>query len=323
MPSITQLRYILAVHRAGHFGHAAEACHVSQPTLSAQIQKAEDELGLTIFVRQNKPITATEKGYALIEQAEVVVAAHERLVRLAQGQFESVSGTLSLGVIPTLAPYVLPWFLERFAQDFPMVELAITERTTEGILQDLERRRLDVGLLATPLGERRVRERALFYDPFYLYAKEDDPILDSPEIDARALEAEKLWLLEDGHCVRNQTLALCNLVEGCSHLSTVRFEATSFETLRHLIDATEGYTLIPETYARLLPRKTREHRVRAFTEPTPTREVGLVHLENTWKRDLIDALEATIRASIPRALRNAAPDREVLPVRPTAPRTAR
>ena len=322
MPSIAQLQYILAVHRHGHFGRASEACHVSQPTLSAQIQKAEETLGITIFVRQNRPVTATAKGYALIEQAHiVVVAAHERLVRLAKGQFETIAGDLSLGIIPTLAPYVAPWFLKSFAERYPKVSLTIVERTTEDILLDLKRLNLDVGLLATPLHAPRIRERTLFHDPFYLYAEASEPILQQGEIDPAELDPDRLWLLEDGHCVRNQTLALCDIVESCSHLSTARFEAGSFETLRHLIDASEGYTLVSETYARLLPKDRRLAQIRPFGEPTPTREIGLAHLESTWKIDLIDALEETIRASIPRALCQAPASLDVLPVRGQRPNT--
>lgn len=314
MPSITQLRYILEVHRQGHFGKAAEACNVSQPTLSGQIQKAEEELGIPIFIRQTKPVAPTDKGRALIEQAQAVLAAYERMVRLAQGQFETVAGDLALGIIPTLAPYVVAWFLKPFAEQYPQVNLSIVERTTEGIVNDLGNGRLDVGLLATPLDAPRVRERVLFHDPFYVYAHPAEPILTEDEVDPSALDPERLWLLEDGHCVRNQTLALCDLVEGCSHLSTVRFEAGSFETLRHLIDASEGYTIVPETYARSLPRDRRREQIRPLGEPTPTREVGLVHLQASWKLDLIEALEATIRKNIPRSLREAPPSREVLPV---------
>lgn len=315
MPSIAQLRYVLAVHRHGHFGKAAKACNVSQPTLSGQIHKAEERLGIQIFVRENKPVTATEKGYALVEQAQVVVAAHERLVRLAQGQFDSVAGDFALGIIPTLAPYVMPWFLKAFATRYPKVKLSIVERATDGILSDLEGRRLDAGLLATPLDVPRLKERVLFLDPFYLYAHAEEHILEYDEVEASLLDPERLWLLEDGHCVRNQTLALCDIVEGCSHLSSVRFEAASFETLHRLIDASEGYTLVPETYARTLPRDRRRRQVRAFKRPTPTREVSLVHLENTWKVDIIDALEDTIRTSIPRALTHPPEAAEVLPVR--------
>jgi LysR family hydrogen peroxide-inducible transcriptional activator len=319
VPSIAQLRYILAVHRHGHFGRAAEAVHVSQPTLSAQIQKAEDELGLTIFVRQNKPITATEKGYALIEQAQVVVAAHERLVRLAEGKFQSLAGDLALGIIPTLAPYVIPWFLTEFAERYPQIQLNVMERTTDDVILGLQQRRIDVGMVATPLDEQRIKERMLFHDPFYLYAHADDPILEQDEVDPRSLEEDRLWLLEDGHCVRNQTMSLCDVTGGCGHLQSVRFEAGSFETLRNLVDASGGYTLFPETYARLLPRDRRRSQIRPFSEPTPTRAIGLVHLRSNWKLDLIDALEASILANVPRALRQAPEVAEVLPVRKPEP----
>ena len=314
MLSIAQLRYILAVHQYAHFGKAAKACGVSQPTLSGQIQKAEEDLGITIFDRQQKPVGSTEKGLKLIKQAETVVAAHERLLRLAQGQFETIAGELSVGIIPTLAPYVMPWFLKNFAETYPQVSLAIVERTTADIVQGLEQRHIDVGIAAIPLAMSGLQERVLFHDPFYLYAEASESILDDDEIDATALDPKKLWLLEDGHCVRNQTIALCDIIEGCSHLSTVRFEAASFETLQYLIDASEGYTLVPETYARLLPTERRQRQIRPFGEPTPTRQVGLIHPKASWKLEMIEALEATIRASIPRSLRQKPAELEVLPV---------
>ncbi len=315
MPSITQLKYILAVHRHGHFGQAAKACHVSQPTLSTQIRKAEEELGIALFQRQNKPVSVTERGAAVIEQAQVVVAAHERLVRLAQGKFEQRAGAVRLGIIPTLAPYVLPWFVQGFAKAHPLVQLTIEERTTEEILRGLKRQTLDVGLLAIPLHEPRLVERPLFVDPFYLYAAEGEPLLDHDEVEVTALDPDRMWLLEEGHCVRHQTLALCNRDTRQRHLATVTFEAGSFDTLRNLIDAAEGYTIVPETYAQRLGRDVRKKQVRAFSGPTPAREVGLVHLRNTWKTDLLDALEESIKAALPRPFRRTPAEPMVLPVR--------
>ncbi len=314
MPTISQLKYILAVHRFGHFGRAAEACHVTQPTLSGQIRKAEEELEVTIFTRRTKPVLVTERGAALIEQAQVVVAAHERLMRLARGRFEQLAGSLRLGVIPTLAPYVLPWFVRGFADAHPLVELSIEERTTDEIVDGLKRQVFDVGLVATPLRESRLRERLLFVDPFYVYAAEGDAVLDRAHVSLEDLDPCRMWLLEEGHCMRNQVLALCGAVEG-RLLPTVRFQAGSFETLRNLIDAAGGYTIIPETFAGQLPPERRAAQVRAFAGTTPVREVGLVHLRNTWKSDLFDALEASIAGSLPPCLRRALPDALVLEVR--------
>jgi LysR family hydrogen peroxide-inducible transcriptional activator len=318
VPSIVQLKYILAVHRYGHFGEAAKACGVSQPTLSAQIQKAEEELGITLFDRTNKPVSVTERGAALVEQAQVVHAAHERMLRLAKGNFEEVAGGLSLGVIPTVAPYVLPWFLRKFATRYPLVNLEISEMTTPEIVEALARQTLDVGLLALPLQERRTRERPIFTDPFYLYAAPQESLLEHDEVSVADLDPKKLWLLREGHCVRNQMLSLCNGHAGTCRLSSVTFAAGSFETIRYLIDAADGYTIIPETFARQLPRATRTKQVRAFAGPTPVRKIGLVHLRNTWKPDLFDALEATIREALPRPFRTQQEGQVLSPISPEA-----
>ncbi len=316
MPTISQLRYILAVYEHGHFGRAARACHVSQPTLSAQIRKVEETLGLTIFLRQTKPVAPTEKGRLLIERARAVLSAHARLVSDAEGQFEGLAGELTLGVIPTLAPYVIPWFLQTFSGRYPKVKLTITEQTTDTIVADLTRHRLDVGLLAIPLDAPGIQERPLFHDPFYLYAAPSEPILELDEVDPAQLEADKMWLLGNGHCVRAQSLALCDEVEGCAHMRNVDFEVGTIETLRHLVDSSRGYTLVPETFARLLPRARRLAQIRPFSEPTPTRQIGLVHLEDTWKSRLVEALESTVRRTIPQPFREPPSALTVLPVRP-------
>ena len=315
MPTLTQLRYLLAVHERGHFGRAAEDVGVSQPTLSAQIQRAEEELGVQILDRGAKPIGPTEKGRVLLPMAEEVVAAYDRMVRAAQSELGAVAGDLSLGVIPTLAPYVLPWFLRRFADTFPQVDLTIYERTTQGILDDLERRRLDVGLVALPLQEARMVERPIFDDPFYVYAHAEDPILTLDEVDPSELDPERVWLLEDGHCLRHQALSLCRRVEGCPRFDHLRFEAASLETLRRLVDTTSGLTLVPETFARELPKDVRRRQTRPFRDPAPMRRVGLVHPRSTSKTDILDALEATLRKALPRPFRPPSDEAQVLPVR--------
>lgn len=313
MPTITQLEYLLAVHQHGHFGRAAEALGVSQPTLSAQIQRAEDELGVVVFDRQTRPIEATERGRLIIERGRDVVAAHRRLIALAAGDFARPAGPFALGVIPTLAPYTLPWFLQRFAADHPEVELSLFERPTAELISAIRHNQLDAAILSTPLDEPSIEERALFYDPFYLYANAGEPLLDDLEVDVESLDPQKLWLLEDGHCFRAQMLSFCGVAERV-HLGSVRFAAGSFETIRHLIDASEGYTLIPETYARTLSPATRRRSVRAFEARTPTREVSLVHHRHSAKLDITAALEAAIHAHIPRALARVDADGEILPI---------
>lgn len=311
MPTLTQLEYIVALHRVGHFGRAAAACHVSQPTLSGQIAKAEDELGVVVFDRRSKPVVATEPGREIVRLARDVLVAHERLLAAAKGD-RALSGTFSLGVIPTLAPYVLPWFLGPFAEAHPHVELTVLERTTDEIVREILALRMDAGLLATPLGEAGLDRHVLFYDPFYVYAHADSPLLDAGEVRVADIEQEDLWLLEDGHCFRNQMIHLCGL-HTREVLGSVRFEAGSFETIRALIDRSRGCTLVPETYARTLPRDVQVQRVRPLREPIPTREVSLVALRAHWKTDIVDALVASVRTHAPRSLPREPGVGEVLP----------
>ena len=282
MPSITQLRYILAVHKTGHFGRAAAELGVAQPTLSSQVQRAESELGVTLFDRQSKPVVLTRHGEKLIELARTVVSAHEKLMAVASGKHARPSGPFALGIIPTLAPYLLPWFLRDLAERYPELELSIFEQPTEQLLLDISANRLDAALLATPLGEASIEERVLFYDPFYLYGHADEALLERDAVEVSDIDSRRLWLLSDGHCFRAQVIDLCGIQQR-SVLGSVHFAGGSFETLRHLVDAAGGYTLIPETFARTLPKGVRRRQVRPFEARVPTREISLIHHRRAWK----------------------------------------
>jgi len=312
MPTLSQLTYIVAVHRTGHFGRAAEACHVSQPTLSAQIAKAEEELGVILFDRRAKPIAATEPGRPLIELAGEVLAAHERLLA-ASAEVGQISGRFTLGIIPTLAAYVLPWFLADFAKRHPEVELTVRERPTEVIVRELGSQQMDAAILATPLEEPSITEVVLFHDPFYVYADDASPLLDDDEVELEHLDEGGLWLLEDGHCFRNQVVHLCGLHER-TVLGSIHMEGGSFESLRGLVDSSGGHTLVPETYAQTLPRSARRRQVRPFAGATPIREVSLVHHRSQWKTEVLSALAECVRDNLPRPLRRSPSDAEVLPV---------
>ncbi|MEO1483922.1 MAG: hydrogen peroxide-inducible genes activator [Myxococcota bacterium] len=314
MPTVTQLEYVLAVQRTGHFGRAAEECGVAQPTLSAQIQKVEHELGVTLFDRAQKPVVLTSHGNQLMSHARDVVAAHERLLWAARDEGCALSGDFRLGIIPTLAPYVIPWFLKGFSEGHPRLALKLHEQPTDVLIDELLNQKLDAAILATPLGVAGLHEEAIFYDPFYLYAHADEPVLEDHELAPSKLEAEKIWLLEDGHCVRTQVTSFCSLPGTSLHLKNVQFAAGSFETLRNLIDATGGYSLFPETYVRSLPKSVRRDQVRSFN-PTPTREVSLAYLKSSWKTQAFDALAKTLRSALPRSLRQNASNGELLPVR--------
>lgn len=312
MPSLTQLEYLLALHRTGHFGKAAAECHVSQPTLSAQVAKAEAELGLTVFDRRTKPVVVTEPGRRIVEHAREVLRAHGRLLAAAEGSTE-LSGEFTLGIIPTLAPFVLPWFLGPFSKAHPKVELTVVERTTETIVSEIGGMRMDGGLVATPLGEAGIERRVLFYDPFYVYAQAGSSLLEQDELTLADIDRDDLWLLEDGHCFRHQVVHLCG-VHDRNLLGNVRFEAGSFDTLRAIIDRAGGFTIIPESYARTLPSDVRLARVRAFADAAPTREVSLVAHRAQWKTDILEALAASLRKEAPRSLPREPGEGLVLPV---------
>lgn len=314
MPTITQLEYVMAVYKHGHFGRAAADLGVSQPTLSSQVQKAEAELGVTLFDRQSKPIALTDHGKALIELVRDVVSAHEALTTAAGGRVSELSGAFSLGIIPTLAPYVLPWFLGDFAKEYPSVDLSVFERPTDDILDELAANRMDAAIVATPLGESALEERVLFYDPFYLYGHRDEPLLRKDAVDIADIDSSRLWLLEDGHCFRAQVINLCGLDER-SLFDSVHFAGGSFETLRHLIDGAGGYTLIPETFARTLSRSARQQLVRPFEDRVPTREVSIVHHRQSWKARMVDAVAELVTRNMPRCFRDEPADGEILPIR--------
>lgn len=314
MPSIAQLEYAVAVHRTGHFGRAAASCRVSQATLSAQVAKLERELGIVLFDRRARPIVATEPGERIIRLAQEVVAAHARLLAAAGG-LHPLTGRVILGIIPTLASTVVPWFLPAFAASYPEAELVVVERTTAEIVTELQAMRLDAGLLVTPLGEPALEKRVVFYDAFYGYAHVGSSLLEADEIEVADIARDDLWLLEDGHCFRNQVVRLCG-AHRRRILSGVHFEAGNFETLRGLVDRVGGCTLIPETFASTLPNEVRRRQVRPFRGAVPTREVSVVGHRLHWKAELLDALAACLRHHAPRYLPREPENAEIVPIVP-------
>jgi LysR family hydrogen peroxide-inducible transcriptional activator len=305
MLTITQLEYLVAVERLRHFGKAAKACHVSQPSLSMQIQKAEDLLGFAVFDRLKKPVLPTEKGIPILEQARAVLREHARLVQIGRDSSHEVAGSFRLGIIPTLAPYVLPLFLADFVKRYPKVKLDIDELKTVDIMRALRDDSLDGGILATPLHEPGLKEQPLFYEPFHLYLNARHPLQERKRIRESDLVEGEIWLLKEGHCFRDQVLSYCGLAsEGKSVLRDVRFEGSNFETLRNLVRATGGYTLLPHLCVLRLPAEERARSVRSFEQPVPTREIALVYRREQWKSSILKALEETIIASVPAELRD-------------------
>lgn len=301
--TLTQLEYVLAVNKFRHFGKAAEACHVTQPTLSMQLQKLEDELGLILFDRSKTPILPTLEGQGVIEQAQNVIREYKKIFDVIESHQEHLTGELHLGVIPTLAPYVIPLFARRFCEKHPQIQLIIEEFQTSEILERLDRDELDVGLLVTPLHDSSLVERTLFYETFHVFAAPEHPLAKKQRIKEGELEEEGLWLLTEGHCMRQQMVNICQMHPRQKGLDNLRFESGNIETLMNMVTESGGYTLIPQLALRTLSAKRRKQ-VRDFVSPVPTREVSLVYGRLFHKERLIEVLEREIILGLPKDIQS-------------------
>lgn len=302
--TLTQLEYIVAVERFGSFRQAAKACFVTQPTLSMQIQKLEEDLGVILFDRSEKPVRPTPIGQRILEQSAVVLSQAMRITDIIDEAKESVEGELRLAVIPTLAPYVLPLFVERFCTAHPKLRLRVEESKTDDMLVALRRNQLDVGLLATPLHEPMIREHPVFREPFYVYAPKDSKLAKLDEVTDADLKDERVLLLSEGHCLRSQVMRVCGLKQGKGPKANApfEFESGSIETLCHLVERGQGYTVIPHLAKTW--NRTRAGKVLPFSEPRPSREVSLVVHESFAREAVLHALAKAIREALPPELQH-------------------
>lgn len=302
MPSLTQLQYVVAVDQCRHFGRAAEMCHVSQPTLSAQLAKLEDELGVVLFDRNKQPILPTEEGVAFIEQAKVIMNESRRLEQMAKKNADKPQGELRLAIIPTIAPYLTPILLDQFVVRYPDIRLIIEELSTEKIIETLDRDLIDAGILATPLEITRVEEEPLYYEPFYLYVSEKHPLSKLNKVSENALSASEIWLLTEEHCLRDQIIDICHNKKKNPTNTNFQLKSHSLETLIELVAKGYGYTLLPKMAADLVQKRKLSGRIVEFSGPQPTREVSLVHRRGHLKQSLLRTLRDAIRAHAPRGL---------------------
>ncbi|MEM1319846.1 MAG: LysR substrate-binding domain-containing protein [Bacteroidota bacterium] len=297
--TITQLEYIIAVDTYRSFAKAAVSCYVTQPTLSMQIKKIEEELGVLIFDRSKKPVLTTEIGQQIIEQARSTIQEASRIREIIQNQKDEIKGELRIGIIPTLSPYLLPLFITQFIHKYPDVNLVVEELVSKEIIEKLSSDLLDVGILVTPLNMKSIVELPMFYETFVLYMSSNHPLSTRDKVDFHDLDINEMWLLQEGHCFRSQAINICG--EGTSEANQLRFESGSLETLRRIVDKQYGYTLLPEL-ATLDLEKHRMNHVRYFKNPQPVREVSLIIHRSFMKRKLIELLREEILASVPPSL---------------------
>ncbi len=291
--TITQLEYIVALAEHQNFSKAADFCCVSQPSLSMQIQKLEEELNVVIFNRKAKPICPSPQGEEILQTARRILVDAKSILSLSKGWSADVSGSVSIGVIPTIAPYLIPKFLSKFQKSFPQLSIRIAETTTENIKKELKAGKLDIGILVTPLNEEFI-EMPLYYEELFLYSNACNSL---GEID-KILDPEKLWLLEEGHCLSNQVNSICNMQNRQHVESRIAYDTGSLETIVRLAEDGNGQTIIPQMLINYLD-PTNQNKVFDLPSPSPVREISIVHTNQYTRKGIIQAFKKAILAEIP------------------------
>lgn len=298
MITLTQLEYIVAIDEYRHFATAAEKCFVTQPTLSMQIKKLEDELGVIIFDRSRQPVVPTDLGAKLIEQARMTLSATQRIKEIIQEEQQEVEGTLKIGIIPTLAPYLLPVFIGPYIRKYPAVKVEVEELVSEEIIRRLKRDMLDVGLFVTPYHDEKIVVRPVFYEEMLVYAHPDNKLLKKKEVGHEDIVASDIWMLGNGHCFRNQVVNLCEMSASQHKNLPFEFESNSLETLMRIVDVEGGFTLIPELALQYMsPEKKKQ--VRSIANTKPLREVSVIYSRHFTKQRLITLLCDEIKSVVP------------------------
>ncbi|QDH78427.1 hydrogen peroxide-inducible genes activator [Echinicola soli] len=294
--TIQQLEYVLAVDKHRHFGQAAEACFVTQPTLSAQIHKLERELDVVIFDRSKMPVIPTEIGQQLIEQAKRVVSESKGIYEMISQLKGNISGVIKLGIIPTLAPYLLHLFIRNFLEKYPNVQLQVEELITEEIIKRLRNDELDLGIVVTPLQEQGIVEKPMFYEKFYAYLSKDHRLLKKEAIEVKDLMVDDFWVLQQGHCFRDQVLSICDQTK--FQRMNFHYESGSLEGLKNMVNRYKGVTLLPEL-ATFDLSEDEKARIRPFAGEQPTREVSIVLTRSFLKKRLVELLYNEVTSAIP------------------------
>lgn len=291
--TITQLKYVLAVAEHQNFTVAADHSYVTQPTLSMQIQKLEEELEIQIFNRNKKPIELTEIGKKVVEQAKTIVNESNRLTDIVDQQKGFIGGDFKIGIIPTITPTLLPMFLKTFLKKYNKVNLIVEELTTEEIIKKLNDGHLDAAIAATPLENDNIKEKVLYYEPFINFIPEGHRLFNKQRIDPSELDLGDILLLRDGHCFKDSIINLCNILPNKSSGHGFQFQSGNFETLIKLSKENMGMTLLPYLTSIDLSETDKKY-LREFIAPVPARAVSIIHHKSQLKMQLIEALKGTI-----------------------------
>lgn len=297
--TLIQLEYIVALDTHRHFVQASEKCFVTQPTLSMQIQKLEEELGTKIFDRTRQPVIPTEIGARIIAQARTILREAGQIQQIINDEKNVMTGEIRIGIIPTLAPYLLPPLFKHMREKHPQLDLVVREAITEEVIHELRSNRLDCGLVVTPLKDPSIREDILFYEELFVYVSRKNSLYNKKYVLASEIDPDQLWLLEEGHCFRSQVLNLCELRKSSDF--HFKYETGNIETLKRMVDKSEGITILPELAVAEFS-KAQQRRVKRLQEPSPAREVSLVTHRDHLKTRLLKTLKDEILHIVPRSM---------------------
>lgn len=300
--NIQQLEYIIALDNYGSFSQAAVHCNVTQPTLSMQVKKIEEELGVIIFDRSRKPLKATEEGMPILDQARIIMQEVNVLRDQVNSEKGPANGVLTIGIIPTIAPYIVPVFLGDFLRKYPEIKVHIKELKTEEITDALKKEKIDFGILATPLREQGIHEYPLFYEKLICYADEEIAASYKNRIGINDLLSHKIWLLSEGNCFRNQVFNLCAMDQIAFRDFHLSYESGSVEGLMRLVDKEGGLTFIPEL-ATLDMYDDQLDRLKFIADQNPVREISIVLGRRAMKKKLIDLFSAELLEALPAQIR--------------------
>lgn len=302
--TITQLEYIVAVDAYKSFSVAAEHCFVTQPTLSTQVQKLEEELGVQVFDRSKNPIVTTDVGEKLIQQAASILLERDKLQAIIENEKNEFSGEIKIGIIPTISSFLLPFFLKSFLKNYPKVDVVIDELTTSEIISGLHKSVLDIGILALPISDSGITTEHLYSEPFVGFIPENHRLFKKNKLDITDLVTDDLLLLKEGHCLREHALKVCKSTgkELSESSQKVVFEFGNLDTLIKLVKQNFGMTLLPYLSTKYMSDEKQLHLVRVFNPPVPKREIALVHNKIFIRKHLVKALKKEILKSIPSEL---------------------
>jgi LysR family hydrogen peroxide-inducible transcriptional activator len=302
--TVQQLEYVIAVDNFRHFAKAAEVCFVTQPTLSMMIQKFEDELEGKIFDRTKHPVEPTALGKQVIKQARISLNHFKQIKEVVENEQNMVKGSFRLGIIPTVATYLVPALLRQHLAADNEIELSLKEATTSNLVANILNGTMDGGILAGPLNHPDLVEYPVYYEKFYAYVSPQDPAYKDREIDLDTIDIEKVWLLENEHCLRGQIERLCQLKRKSPASSTgIHYESGSIETLINVVDYNPGITIIPEMHAMGLS-EDRQENLRAFKNSTAVREVSLIVSKEYVRKTMLNIILDIVRASVPKSMQN-------------------